>query len=92
MLGAIMLIAALALTWLRFDWAAVFVLGFVGALDMYLIKKHRMTITEWTRRLFPRSIDVVILIILLATTWWLGPKMFLPVMLGTILGHCLWDG
>jgi len=91
MLGAVMLIAALALTWLRFDWAAVFLLAAVGALDMYLIKKKRMTISEWTRNLFPRSIDAVVLIVLLATTWYLGPPMFLPVMLGTIIGHCLWS-
>jgi len=91
MIGAGLLVVALLLTWIRFDWIAIFVLGIVGILDIYLLKKHKMTISELIHNLFPRSMDITLMIILLATTWWLGPPTFLPVMVGVIIGHLLWS-
>jgi hypothetical protein len=90
--GAGMLIAALVLTWLRLDWFAVFALAAVGVLDLYLLKMRKATISEWVRGRFPRSMDIGLTIALLATTWWMGPPTFLPVMLGAIIGHLLWSG
>lgn len=64
-----------------------------GVIDVILDRKEdQETISQWIHKLFPKKIDVVILIILLVAAWFIaGPSMFLPFCLGAAVGHLFWQ-
>jgi len=90
-IGALLLIAALVLTWLGLTWWALGVLIATGFVDLYLVLKKKDTISNWIHDLFPRAIDAIIMVGLLIFTWFVfGPTGFVPVLIGVIIGHILW--
>lgn len=91
-IGVALLISALICTWLKWSWIAIALLGAVGIVDLYLVFTKKMTISQWIHGLFPKYIDIIIMVSLLAFTWWIwGPVAFLPVMTGVIVGHLFWQ-
>ena len=82
-LGALVLIIAFILTYFAFWTAALIVFIAVGVIDLVLYFGKRDTISQWIHALFPKWIDVVIMIGLLIFTWIvLGPPAFLTVLMG----------
>lgn len=63
----------------------------IGIFDLWLVYKDKTTISQRIHEKFNRWIDALIMVSLLATTWWIwGPGGFVPVMLGVIIGHLFW--
>lgn len=70
------------------DWIILFLLIAVGVYDLYLYFTDRATLSQRVHALFPRNIDLGIMVALLIGTWALGgPAFFVPVMLGVIVCH-----
>ena len=89
--GAALLLIALVLTWLELTWFALAALILVGVVDIYLVIIKADTISNWVHRQFPKAWDMVIMIGLLVYTWAVfGPAGFVPVLIGTIVGHLFW--
>ena len=90
-LGALILIIAFILTYFGFWWASLSTFIAVGVIDLFLYFGKRDTISQWIHALFPKWIDVVIMIGLLIFTWVvLGPPAFLTVLMGCTMGHLFW--
>ena len=50
------------------------------------------TISQWVHRLFPRWMDVTIVVLLLIYTWYVfGFEGFTPILMGVIMGHLFWQ-
>ena len=93
--GAGLFIVALVLTYLQLTTYALICLLIIGIIDIFLERKRKdgyQTISQWIHSLFPKKVDVGILIGLLVFTWWVfGPAGFLPVCIGAICGHFFWQ-
>jgi len=75
-------------------WVALLLLLAAGVIDIILDRKDDMqTISQWIHGLFPKKIDVMIMIGLLIIAWWLGGGIviFLPFCLGAVAGHLFWQ-
>ena len=91
-IGATFLIVALGLTWLKLTWWALGSLILVGIIDLILVIAGKDTISNWIHDLFPKAIDVTIMVCLLIYTWFVfGPVGFVPVLIGVIMGHIFWN-
>lgn len=75
------------------NWIIITILSCIGIFDLYLYFTKQPTFTQRIHRLFPEWLDLVILGVILGCVWWLGsgPETFIPVMVGVILGHLLWN-
>jgi hypothetical protein len=92
--GAGIIAAALVLTYMEQVKYALICLLVAGIIDLVLELKYKddPTISQWIHTLFPKKIDVGIVIGLLAASWWVfGPVGFLPVCIGVIIGHLFWQ-
>lgn len=70
------------------DWIILILLIAIGVYDLYLYFTKQKTLSQRVHALFPRSIDLIIMVGLLIGTWILGgPGFFVPVMLGVIVCH-----
>ena len=94
-IGAAFIAAAFVLTYMKETNYALLTLLIAGIIDLFLEIKFKdlPTISQWIHTLFPKAVDVGIVIGLLAITWWLfgGAVGFLPVCLGVIIGHLFWQ-
>ena len=92
--GAGIILVAFVLTYLEQALFALLCLLAVGIIDLVLeIKfKDSPTISQWIHSLFPKPVDVVIVIGILVFSWFaFSPVGFLPVCLGVIVGHLFWQ-
>jgi hypothetical protein len=90
--GFALILAALVLTWQTQVAVALIVLTAVGILDIILCVKKKMTISQWVHNLLPKFADIVIMIGILAYSWFIfGPVGFLPICIGVIMGHLFWQ-
>jgi hypothetical protein len=91
-IGAGLLAIALILVWMSHMYISLGLLICVGFIDLYLVFKKHDTISQWIHGLFPKAIDVIIVIGLLIYTWAVfGPVGFVPVLIGVIIGHLFWQ-
>lgn len=74
-------------------WLILVALIMIGLFDLYLYFTGQRTFSQRIHRLLPKWADILIMIGLLVLTWWLlgGEKMFVPVMVGIIIGHLFWQ-
>jgi len=74
-------------------WLILIVLIMIGLFDLYLCLTGQKTFSQRIHRLLPKWADILVMIGLLVCTWWLfgGEKMFVPVMIGVIMGHLFWQ-
>lgn len=91
-LGAVILVMAFVLTAFGLMWPALATFVVVGIVDLILVIAKKHTISQWIHRLFPKYIDVGIMIGLLIFVWFvMGVPSFLPVLMGCIMGHLFWN-
>lgn len=70
------------------NWIILILLIAVGVYDLYLYFTKQKTLSQRVHALFPRNIDLGIMVLLLIGTWALGGlAFFVPVMLGVIVCH-----
>ena len=63
----------------------------IGVLDLYLLLTKQLTISQHIHSMFPKWLDAVIMIALLALVWWIGGmNLFTSVMAGVVIGHLFW--
>lgn len=87
-IGTFILVGALVLLFLKLIALSYIALGVVLAIDLYLIKKKRPTITQWFRPKFPKSVDTIITLGLCGAFIFVGgPVAGLYFLMGTINGH-----
>lgn len=90
--GTALLLTTLILTYLKITWVALGILLFVVIIDVILVLKSEKTISQWIHKLFPKAVDMIIMIGLLVFTWFVfGAEGFLPVCIGAIMGHLFWQ-
>ncbi|KKM17327.1 hypothetical protein LCGC14_1676860 [marine sediment metagenome] len=91
-IGAGLLVAALILIWQIQTLYALIILVAVGIIDLILVFKKKDTISAWIHSLFPKQVDIGIMIGLGVYTWAIfGFAGFLPVCIGVIIGHLFWS-
>jgi len=92
-IGALALIIVLIFIGLGFFEIPVILLSLIGAFDVTLFLFEKKTISQWIHALFPKAIDMIIGIGLLALGWLIfGPETCLFIFIGFILGHLFWQG
>lgn len=70
------------------DWIILILLIATGIYDLYLYFTKQKTLSQRVHALFPRNIDLGIMVASLIATWVInGPAFFVPVMLGVIICH-----
>jgi len=90
--GAGLLGLSLVLVWFNAYWPALLSLIAIGGIDLALVAKDEDTISNWIHSLFPKKTDSLIMVGILAYTWYLwGAIGFLPMMMGVIVGHLFWN-
>lgn len=63
----------------------------MGVVDLYLLARKRVTISQYIHKMFPKWLDAVIMIALLVLTWYVGGMiLFTPIMAGVVIGHLFW--
>jgi len=91
-LGTLLLNVALGLFWFRFWCWALAALVVVGIIDLVLIVKQHGTISMWLWQRFRATVDAVLMVSVLVTTYFiLGLPMAVGVLLGMIVGHLGWQ-
>ncbi len=76
-----------------FTWIVLVLLAIIGVADLTLAFTKQKTISQRYHKLFPQWLDLVIMIALLAVIWiFLGVVVFVPIVVGTVLGHLAWHG
>jgi len=91
-IGSILIVLSLIFTLTGLIWWALGTLLGIGLFDLVLYLMKKKTISQWIHRLFPKAIDIAIGILILVFTWMIcGPEIFLPILVGFILGHLFWQ-
>jgi hypothetical protein len=91
-IGAALILLVFILTFMAETGYALVLLVGIGIFDLILYFMKKKTISQWYHALFPKVIDLVILIALICFTWWIfGPAGFLPVCIGILAGHLTWQ-
>ena len=92
LVGVVLLLLAMFLTWMAWTWTAFAVLIAVAVIDIFLVVKKEDTISQWIHKLFPRGVDAGIMVVIGMYTWYIwGFAGFLPVLMGIIIGHLFWN-
>lgn len=74
------------------NWIILILLIGIGIFDLYLYFKEQKTISQRIHCMFPKWLDIIIMVGLLVGVWKIGQqKLFIPVMLGVIIGHLFWN-
>jgi len=74
------------------NWIILVLLISIGVFDLYLYFEEQKTISQRIHRMFPKWLDISIMIGLLVGVWRIGQQeLFIPVMLGVIIGHLFWN-
>jgi len=91
--GAGLFILVLILAWQKLVWVPLGLLITIGVIDLVLHFKKEETISQWIHKLFPKWLDIVIMVVLLVYTWWVwgGPAAFVPAMTWAVVGHFFWS-
>ena len=73
-------------------WIVIVVLALVGLFDLWLGFTGRTLITTWYHRLFPRQIDLILMVSLFGLIWWIGSEQIAAwVAVGVTVGHLMWN-
>lgn len=91
-IGVALILLVFILTLMAETGYALVLLVGIGIFDLILYFQKKRTISQWYHALFPKAIDLPIMIALMGFTWWaFGPTGFLPVLIGVLIGHLAWQ-
>lgn len=90
--GLICLVSSLASCWLNLYNISLVSLIIASLVEIYLRFTNQLTVSKWIHGLFPKNVDMLIMVGLLGLTLLMfGLSSLLPILMGVIISKLFWN-